>query len=74
MLFRDPAREGSVVDLARLNPLGREMQAVRGARISIIFQEPMTALSPLHTIGNQVGEALGPASRRSRQRASGATR
>src|SRR6186997_3711287 len=49
MLFRDPARDGAVVDLARLNPLGREMQAVRGARISIIFQEPMTALSPLHT-------------------------
>jgi peptide/nickel transport system ATP-binding protein len=59
MLFRDPAREGTVVDLARLNPLGREMQAIRGGRISIIFQEPMTALSPLHTIGNQVGEALG---------------
>ena len=34
------------------------MRAIRGGRISIIFQEPMTALSPLHTIGNQIGEAL----------------
>jgi peptide/nickel transport system ATP-binding protein len=58
ILFRDPKRPGAVIDLARLNPLGREMQAIRGARISIIFQEPMTALSPLHTIGNQIGESL----------------
>jgi peptide/nickel transport system ATP-binding protein len=34
------------------------MRRIRGGRISIIFQEPMTALSPLHTIGNQIGEAL----------------
>ena len=34
------------------------MRAIRGGRISIIFQEPMTSLSPLHTIGNQIGEAL----------------
>jgi len=58
ILFRDPKHSGTVVDLARLPPLGAQMQAIRGGRISIIFQEPMTALSPLHTIGNQVGEAL----------------
>jgi peptide/nickel transport system ATP-binding protein len=57
ILFRDP-RGGAEVDLSRLDPRGREMQQVRGGRISIIFQEPMTALSPLHTIGNQVGETL----------------
>ena len=59
ILFRDPKHPGAVIDLARLNPLGREMQAIRGGRISIIFQEPMKALSPLHTIGNQIGESLG---------------
>jgi peptide/nickel transport system ATP-binding protein len=58
ILFRDPKQPGTVIDLARLPPLGPQMQAIRGGRISIIFQEPMTALSPLHTIGNQVGEAL----------------
>jgi peptide/nickel transport system ATP-binding protein len=57
ILFRDPARAGEV-DISRLDPAGRPMQDIRGARISIIFQEPMTALSPLHTIGNQIGEAL----------------
>jgi len=63
ILFRDPRISqgvaGPVVDLARLHPAGEQMQAIRGGRISIIFQEPMTALSPLHTIGNQIGESLG---------------
>ena len=58
ILFRDPKAPGSVVDLSRLDALGGRMQRIRGDRISIIFQEPMTALSPLHTIGDQVGEAL----------------
>jgi peptide/nickel transport system ATP-binding protein len=57
ILLRDP-QHGGEVDLSRLDVRGREMQQIRGGRISIIFQEPMTALSPLHTVGNQVGEAL----------------
>ena len=36
----------------------REMQALRGAAIGMIFQEPMTALNPLYTVGNQIGEVL----------------
>jgi microcin C transport system ATP-binding protein len=36
----------------------RAMQGVRGARIAMIFQEPMTALNPLYTVGNQIGEVL----------------
>jgi len=57
IVFRDP-KLSSETDISRLDPGGREMQDIRGGRISIIFQEPMTALSPLHTIGNQIGEAL----------------
>ena len=37
---------------------GEEMREIRGGRISIIFQEPMTSLNPLHTIEKQVGETL----------------
>src|SRR5215472_10062509 len=58
VLFSDPRFDGKVVDLASLPSDGAEMRAIRGGRISIIFQEPMTSLSPLHTIGNQVDEAL----------------
>ncbi|HEX6977910.1 MAG TPA: ABC transporter ATP-binding protein [Alphaproteobacteria bacterium] len=58
ILFADPQRPGAVTDLARLDPDGAAMRAIRGGRISIIFQEPMTSLSPLHTIGDQIGEAL----------------
>ncbi len=43
-------------DLARAKPA--EMRAIRGARIAMIFQEPMTALNPLHTIGRQIDEVL----------------
>jgi peptide/nickel transport system ATP-binding protein len=71
ILFHDPKVPGSVVDIARLDPEGERVRAIRGGRISIIFQEPMTALSPLHTVGNQIGESLllhrsslGPAERR----------
>ncbi len=58
ILFNDPARGGDCVDIARLDADSQAMRAIRGARISIIFQEPMTSLSPLHTIGDQVSEAL----------------
>jgi microcin C transport system ATP-binding protein len=36
----------------------REMRGIRGGSIGMIFQEPMTALNPLYTVGNQIGEVL----------------
>lgn len=36
----------------------REMRSIRGNAISMIFQEPMTSLNPLYTIGQQIGEAV----------------
>src|ERR1700688_2773937 len=58
ILFADPAKAGVVVDIAALAPDSDAMRGIRGGRISIIFQEPMTSLSPLHSIGDQVSEAL----------------
>ncbi|MGG6311333.1 ABC transporter ATP-binding protein [Paenibacillus macerans] len=43
-------------DLLRLKPGGKDLRAVRGGMVSMIFQEPMTALSPLHTVGDQIME------------------
>ena len=36
----------------------RKIQSVRGGRVAMVFQEPMSSLSPLHTIGDQVSESL----------------
>ncbi len=55
VLFND---RGTTIDLAKLDPDGAPYRQVRGGRISIIFQEPMTSLSPLHTVGNQISEAV----------------
>ena len=46
------------VDLTQLEPNGPEMLDIRGDEIALIFQEPMTSLSPVHTIGNQLIEAI----------------
>ena len=46
-----------MTDLLKLKPRGEEIRSVRGKQISMIFQEPMVAFSPMYTIGNQINEA-----------------
>src|SRR5215813_639119 len=46
------------IDLATLDPDGPEIRAIRGAEIALIFQEPMSSFSPVHTIGDQISEAI----------------
>jgi peptide/nickel transport system ATP-binding protein len=46
------------VDLAKLPPNGPAMRAIRGAEIALIFQEPMSSFSPVHTVGSQIVEAI----------------
>ena len=60
ILFDDPRGNGKTkpVDIAALDRAGPEMRTIRGGAISIIFQEPMTSLSALHTVGDQIGEAV----------------
>jgi peptide/nickel transport system ATP-binding protein len=45
-------------DIAALAPGSRAMRVIRGKRIGLIFQEPMSSLSPVHTIGSQIVEAI----------------
>jgi glutathione transport system ATP-binding protein len=49
-------RDGSVLDITRLSPAGARQ--IRGVDLSMVFQEPMTSLNPLFTIGNQLQEAI----------------
>ena len=68
ILFRRQKRNGrggqgqgaatEIVDLATLDAYGHEMRAIRGSEIALIPQEPMAAMSPVHTIGNQLVEAV----------------
>jgi peptide/nickel transport system ATP-binding protein/oligopeptide transport system ATP-binding protein len=51
-------KDGSLVDIAQLDVGGAELREIRGAEIAMIFQEPMTSLNPLRTIGNQIAEAV----------------
>jgi peptide/nickel transport system ATP-binding protein len=51
-------RGGGEIDLAKLDANGAEMRAIRGAEIALIFQEPMSSFSPVHSVGNQIDEAI----------------
>jgi oligopeptide/dipeptide ABC transporter ATP-binding protein len=48
-----------VIDMTKLDPDGAEIRAIRGKEIAMIFQEPMTSFSPVHTVGDQIMESIG---------------
>jgi peptide/nickel transport system ATP-binding protein len=60
MLLRRPQRSGQevITDLTKLEADGVEMRSIRGKDITYVFQEPMTSFSPVHTVGNQIIEAI----------------
>jgi oligopeptide/dipeptide ABC transporter ATP-binding protein len=51
-------KQGDAIDICELDEKDDRLYNLRGGKISMIFQEPMTALSPVHTIGNQICEAI----------------
>ena len=62
LLHRHRTARGSgfdeTIDLLSLNPKSKAIRSLRGSDIAMIFQEPMSSLSPVHRIGDQVGEAI----------------
>jgi oligopeptide/dipeptide ABC transporter ATP-binding protein len=60
IVYHRPLPDGGTesIDITALNPRGAKIRSIRGKEISMIFQEPMTSLSPLYTVGNQIIEAI----------------
>ncbi len=50
--------DGREVDITKLHPNSREIREIRGSEIGLVFQEPMTSFSPVHTVGNQIVETV----------------
>ncbi|RIK54929.1 MAG: dipeptide/oligopeptide/nickel ABC transporter ATP-binding protein [Chloroflexi bacterium] len=62
VLLRQPSPDqpgqSEIIDLAALDPRGRKIRSIRGKEIAMIYQEPMTSLSMMHTVGFQIMEAI----------------
>ena len=58
LLHQTSSSRDEVTDLTKLNPQGAKMRSIRGGDIAMIFQEPMTSLNPLYTIGTQIAETV----------------
>jgi oligopeptide/dipeptide ABC transporter ATP-binding protein len=50
--------ETEEIDITKLNPHGSKIRSLRGNEMAMIFQEPMTSLNPLYTVGSQIMEAI----------------
>ena len=58
ILLYQNGNQSTPIDLIQLDPKGDAIRKIRGNDIAMIFQEPMASLSPVHTVGNQIGEAI----------------
>jgi oligopeptide/dipeptide ABC transporter ATP-binding protein len=61
ILYHQLSQDGKseeLIDIAKLKPESREVHAFRGGEIGMVFQEPMTSLDPVYTVGNQLEEAI----------------
>jgi peptide/nickel transport system ATP-binding protein len=64
ILFHQPVRakggtvSGEIIDITRLDPDGDQVRSLRGGEIAMIFQEPMSSLTPVYTAGVHIGEAV----------------
>src|SRR5215216_3996207 len=60
MLYHQRLANGSttVTDIAQMDAKGKEIRKIRGKEIAMIFQEPMSSLSVMHTVGNQIIETI----------------
>jgi oligopeptide transport system ATP-binding protein len=58
ILFHKQNGNGTAVDIVSLDPRGAQMRSIRGGEIAMVFQEPMTSLNPLYTVGAQIAESV----------------
>ena len=58
LLHQNTDASEEVIDLVALDQGGQKIRRIRGGEVAMVFQEPMTSLSPVHTIGDQITEAI----------------
>lgn len=51
-------KDGNTVDVTSMDPEGKQIRSIRGKEVGLIFQEPMSSLSPIHTVGHQLIETF----------------
>lgn len=54
----DPQKPAEVINITKLDPDGDQIRRIRGGEFAMIFQEPMSSLTPVYTAGTHIGEAL----------------